>query len=33
MNPIIRWTDRWGTRWEHKLGQVRPIAAEEPWEP
>ena len=33
MNPIVRWTDRWGTRWEHKLGQVRPITAEEPWEP
>lgn len=33
INPIVRWTDRWGTQWEHKLGQVRPIAAEEPWEP
>jgi hypothetical protein len=33
MNPIVRWTDRWGTRWEHKLGQVGPIAPEEPWQP
>ena len=32
MTPIVRWTDRWGTRWEHKLGQVWPIAAEAPWE-
>jgi hypothetical protein len=33
INPIVRWTDSWGTRWEHKVGQVRSIAAEEPWEP
>lgn len=33
MNPIIRWTDRWGTRWEHKQGQVRQITAQEPWKP
>ena len=33
MDPIIRWTDRWGTRWEHNRGQVRPIAAREPWKP
>jgi hypothetical protein len=23
--PIVRWTDRWGTRWEHELGEVRQI--------
>ena len=22
---IIRWRDRWGTWWEHKRGEVRPI--------
>lgn len=22
---LVRWTDRWGTRWEHRLGQVRRI--------
>jgi hypothetical protein len=29
--PIVRWTDWRGQRWEHKLGQVRKIAADEPW--
>jgi len=33
MNPIIRWTDRWGRRWEHRQGQVRQIAAHELWKP
>jgi hypothetical protein len=23
--PIVRWTDRWGTRWEHKLGEARTL--------
>lgn len=31
--PIVRWTDRWGARWEHKLGVVRRIADGEQWEP
>jgi hypothetical protein len=31
--PIVRWTDRWGTRWEHRRGQVRPINEREPWKP
>ena len=31
--PIVRWTDRWGTRWEHKRGVVRRIREDEPWEP
>lgn len=30
--PILRWTDRWGTRREHKQGVVvRKIAEGEPW--
>jgi hypothetical protein len=31
--PIARWTDRWGTRWEYRLGQARQIARDEPWVP
>jgi hypothetical protein len=31
--PIVRWTDRWGTRWEHKRGVVRQIRDDEPWAP
>jgi len=31
--PIIRWTDRWGKRWEHRLGDVRPIKDDAPWVP
>src|SRR5262249_19689507 len=31
--PIVRWSDRWGTRWEHKLGVVRPVADGGQWEP
>jgi hypothetical protein len=30
--PIVRWTDRWGARWEHKKGVVRRITDETPWE-
>lgn len=30
---IARWTDRWGTRWEHSRGRVRRIRDDEPWEP
>ena len=30
---IVRWTDRWGTRWEHRKGDVQPIAEDEPWKP
>jgi hypothetical protein len=29
--PIVRWTDRWGTRWEHRRGEMRMIEPEEPW--
>jgi hypothetical protein len=31
--PIVRWTDRWGTRWEHKRGVVRQIRDGELWAP
>lgn len=31
--PIVRWADRWGTRWEHKQGVVRKITEGEPWAP
>lgn len=29
--PLVRWTDRWGQRWEHRLGEVRRIPDDEPW--
>jgi hypothetical protein len=29
--PVVRWTDRWGLGWEHRLGNVRRIAESEPW--
>ena len=29
--PVIRWTDRWGTRWEHRQGEVHVISADELW--
>jgi hypothetical protein len=31
--PVVRWTDRWGTRWEHKKGVVMRVRDDEPWEP
>ena len=31
--PVVRWTDRWGTWWEHKQGNVRPINEDQPWKP
>jgi hypothetical protein len=31
--PIIRWRDRWGQAWEHKLGTVRKITESEQWKP
>jgi len=31
--PLLRWTDRWGTRWEHRRGEVRQVHDDEPWEP
>ena len=31
--PVVRWTDRWGGRWEHRLGEVRPAGLFEEWMP
>jgi hypothetical protein len=31
--PVVRWTDRWGTRWEHKRGDVRQIQDGAEWRP
>jgi hypothetical protein len=31
--PLVRWTDRWGTRWEHRLGEVRQVADGQEWAP
>jgi len=31
--PVVRWTDRWGTRWEHRRGEVRQIDDGAPWTP
>jgi hypothetical protein len=31
--PLVRWTDRWGTRWEHRRGEVRQARDDEPWTP
>jgi len=28
---LVRWTDRWGTRWEHKRGEVGQVRDDEPW--
>jgi hypothetical protein len=33
MYPVVRWRDRWGTRWEHKRGVVRQVVDGDPWEP
>jgi hypothetical protein len=31
--PVVRWTDRWGNRWEHKRAEVRQTKDGEPWTP
>lgn len=31
--PVVRWADQWGTRWEHRRGEVRQIAEDADWEP
>jgi hypothetical protein len=30
---MVRWTDRWGSRWEHKRGEIRMISNDDPWRP
>lgn len=29
--PLVRWTDRWGTRWEHRRGEVGQIELTRHW--
>jgi len=31
--PLVRWTDRWGTRWEHRRGEVCRVRDDQPWSP
>jgi hypothetical protein len=31
--PLVRWTDRLGTRWEHRRGEVRQVRDDEDWTP
>ena len=31
--PVVRWTDRWGTRWEHMRGNVREFVEDAAWCP
>lgn len=31
--PVVRWTDRWGTRWEHKHGEVKQVDESTQWLP
>jgi hypothetical protein len=31
--PVVRWTDRWGTRWEQRHGEVRQVRDDEDWLP
>lgn len=31
--PVVRWADRWGTCWEHRLGDVQQVDDGEPWVP
>lgn len=30
---LVRWTDRWGTRWEHRRGEVRQVRDDQEWAP
>jgi hypothetical protein len=30
---LVCWTDRWGTRWEHRRGEVRQVRDNEEWAP
>jgi hypothetical protein len=29
--PLVRWTDRWGMRWEHRRGEVRQVRDDQEW--
>jgi hypothetical protein len=30
-HPVIRWTDRWGNRWQHEKGDIKKVNASDPW--
>jgi hypothetical protein len=30
-HPLVRWTDRWGTRWEYQPGQLKKIEEGASW--
>jgi len=30
-HPVVRWTDQWGTRWEHRRGEVRQVEDSSIW--
>jgi hypothetical protein len=30
---VVRWRDRWGTRWEYRPDEVHRIGEDEPWAP
>ena len=32
-HALVRWTDQWGQRREHRRGEVRKIRGDEPWKP
>ncbi len=32
-HALVRWTDEWGQRWEHRLGKVERIRGDQPWKP
>jgi hypothetical protein len=31
--PVVRWNDRWWTRWEHRGGEIRRVDGDESWAP
>jgi hypothetical protein len=31
--PLVRWTDRWGTRWQYRLGEVDEVGNDDTWYP
>jgi hypothetical protein len=32
-HALVRWTDEWGQCWEHRLGKMKKIRTDQPWEP
>ena len=31
--PVVRWSDKWGIRWEYRLGELHRIQESEAWTP